>query len=56
MSKKLILYGKRGLVYALGLFIMAIGVVFSVKCNQLTLRYLQKLRAAKGEHAVSVIR
>ena len=31
MSKKLILYGKRGLVYALGLFIMAIGVVFSVK-------------------------
>ena len=31
MSKKLLLYGKRGLVYALGLFIMAIGVVFSVK-------------------------
>ena len=31
MSKKILLYGKRGLVYALGLFIMAIGVVFSVK-------------------------
>lgn len=31
MSKKLLLYGKRGLVYILGLFIMAIGVVFSVK-------------------------
>ena len=30
MSKKILLYGKRGLVYALGLFIMAIGVVFSV--------------------------
>ncbi len=30
-SKKLLLYGKRGLIYVLGLFIMAIGVVFSVK-------------------------
>jgi len=31
MKSKILLYGKRGLVYALGLFIMAIGVVFSVK-------------------------
>ena len=31
MSEKLLLYAKRGLIYILGLFIMAIGVVFSVK-------------------------
>lgn len=30
-SNKLLLYAKRGIVYILGLFIMAIGVVFSVK-------------------------
>lgn len=30
-TNKILLYAKRGIVYILGLFIMAIGVVFSVK-------------------------